>query len=115
MVEVVRKYTKFPAGSDVDIKTNGELWIAGQKKDVVISEATKSVMISAGIWGKKLTIGKRGYVTVGTNFSKVVHTIVAASRKDSDFHDLLQSGYSCQKDELEVLHLDDCVSIQYSI
>ena len=52
LIEVVRKWKKYPAGSVVQIKANGELWIANEMAGVIISDATKAMMKSVGIWGK---------------------------------------------------------------
>ena len=105
---MIRDYPKFPAGSVVEIKANGELWIADTKTYVVISKATEMVMRKEGIMDKKLTIGKSGYVIVKSCHAKKVHSVVAASKKNTDFLNLRETGFECRKDELEVLHLDDC-------
>jgi hypothetical protein len=47
------------------------------------------------------------YVVAGTVFISL-HLFLAFSKKKSAFHDLLQSGWEGKKDELEVLHLNDC-------
>ena len=107
LIEVVRKWKKYPAGSNVQILPNGELWIANEMADVIISDSTKAVMKRIGIWDKNLTVGKHGYVLVGTNYTKA-HVKMAESKRDSDFHNLLELGWEGQKSDLEVLHLDDC-------
>ena len=106
LVEVVRGWKKYPAGSKVEIKAGGVLWIANEKTHVIISKATQDIMKKEGVWGKDLFIGKNGYVIVGTSFLSL-HLKIAAYKKDSNFHELLQSSWKGQKSELEVLHLDD--------
>ena len=107
LVEVKREWKKYEIGSLVEIKS-GALWIAGEKTHVVVSKATQEKMKKEGVWGKELFIGKDGYVTVGRDFASLLHTKLAASKKDSDFHNLLEAGWEGQKKDLEVLHLNDC-------
>ena len=106
LVEVTRNWKKYPQGSKVEIKAGGALWIDGEKTHVVISEATQAIMKKEGLWGKPLSIGAYGYVVAGTSFIYIPHKI-AASRKDSDFFNLLQLRWKGKKSELEVLHLND--------
>ena len=47
-------------------------------------------MKKEGVSGKNLTIGFTGYVGVA---EAKLHTKIAASKKESNFHDLLQSGW----------------------
>ena len=80
LIEVFRNWKKYPAGSVVQIKPNGELWIANEMADVIISDSTKAVMKRVGIWDKKLTVGKHGYVLVGTNYTKA-HVKMAEAKR----------------------------------
>jgi hypothetical protein len=104
LVEVVRDWKKYPEGSKCEIKADGALWIANEKTHVVISKATLEIMKKLN---KSLVIGKYGYAVVGTDF-KSLHLKIASSKKHSDFHDLILSGWKGKKDELEILHLNDC-------
>jgi hypothetical protein len=107
LIEVTRDWKKYPTGSSVVIKADGALWIANEKTHVVISKATQDIMKKEGLWGKGFFIGTNRYVVAGTDF-KSLHLKIASSKKHSDFHDLLLSGWKGKKDELEILHLNDC-------
>ncbi|KAJ3130607.1 hypothetical protein HK100_007873, partial [Physocladia obscura] len=105
--EIIRNYQKFTAGSDVVIKLSGELWIDDTKTHVVIDEETRALMKKLGI-AEKMSVGKRGYVIIGKRLEMKLHTLLAAPKKDLDFHSLLEKSWKGKKENLEVLHLDDC-------
>ena len=107
LVEVVRDWDTYPIGSICEIKANGELWIAGEKTHVVISKATQDEMKKQKLWGQRMKIVRFGYVQIGSGIV-LLHNKLAKSKKDRDFHDLLDAGWVGRKDELVVLHLNDC-------
>ncbi len=105
LVEVVRNWKKYPHGSKVEIKAGGALWIADEKTHVIISKSTQDEMKNLKLWGQRMKIDDFGYVLIGSDIVKL-HNKLAKSKKDRDFHDLL--GWTGKKEDLIVLHLDDC-------
>ena len=107
LVEVVRDWDTPTIGSICEIKDNGELWIDVEKTHVIISKATQDEMKKQKLWGQRMKIGYFGYVYIGSDIVKL-HNKLAKPKKDSDFHDLLDADWKGKKEDLIVLHLDDC-------
>jgi hypothetical protein len=67
------------------------VYILDEKTHIIISKATQAIMKKEGLWSKILSIGQRGYVIAGCFVA--IHSKIAASRKCSDFQDLLENGW----------------------
>lgn len=71
LVEVTIDWDTYPKGSVVEIKDNGELWIAEEKTQVFISKATRDILKKEKVWVQSMNIGADGYVLYGSSINSV--------------------------------------------